>query len=83
MLAVRSVASAARCSARPCQAQDDELASPTLRISWADFQKLYDAGGLVLIDVRDGDSFEAGHIPGARSIPLDGRREEGRGAAAG
>jgi rhodanese-related sulfurtransferase len=52
------------------RAQDDELASPTLRISWDDFRKLYDADDLILIDVRSGDSFEAGHIRGARSIPL-------------
>ena len=56
--------------ARSVAAQDDELASPKLRISWADFRKLYEAGGLVLIDVRDSASFEAGHIPGARSVPL-------------
>ena len=52
------------------QAQEEELASPKLRISWSDFKRLYDAHALVLIDVRSGESFEAGHIPGARSIPL-------------
>jgi rhodanese-related sulfurtransferase len=52
------------------QAQEEELASPELRISWSDFKKLYDARGLVLIDVRSSDSFETGHIPGARTIPL-------------
>jgi rhodanese-related sulfurtransferase len=52
------------------RAQEDELASPKLRISWNDFKKLYDARGLVLIDVRSDESFETGHIPGARSIPL-------------
>jgi rhodanese-related sulfurtransferase len=53
------------------RAQDDELASPALRIDWPSFKKLYDAGDLVLIDVRDRASYQAGHIPGARSIPLD------------
>lgn len=28
-------------------------------------------GGTVLLDVRPGDEFEAGHIPGALSIPID------------
>jgi rhodanese-related sulfurtransferase len=28
-------------------------------------------GDIVLIDVRPADEFEAGHIPGARSIPID------------
>jgi 3-mercaptopyruvate sulfurtransferase SseA len=52
------------------QAQDDALAAPALRISWEDFRALYDAGRIALIDVRDADAFAAGHIPGARSIPL-------------
>lgn len=51
-------------------AQDDELASPKLRIAWDDFRQLYDAGNVVVIDVRDSASFVAGHIPGARSVPL-------------
>lgn len=51
--------------------QDDELASPKLRIQWTEFKKLYDSKRAVVIDVRSAPSFEAGHIPGARSIPLD------------
>jgi rhodanese-related sulfurtransferase len=50
--------------------KDDELASAGLRIAWSDFKPLYDRGDLVLVDVRDALSFESGHIPGARSIPL-------------
>ena len=52
-------------------AQDDELASPKLRITWAEFKKAYDAGKVDVIDVRGGDAYAAGHIPGSRSIPLD------------
>lgn len=52
-------------------ASQDDLASPRLRIEWAEFKKLYDAGKIVVVDVRGPDAFEAGHIPGARSIPLD------------
>jgi 3-mercaptopyruvate sulfurtransferase SseA len=60
--------------ATPAAAQgppDDQLASPKLRIEWADFKKLYDTKGVIVVDVRETPSFEAGHIPGARSIPLD------------
>jgi 3-mercaptopyruvate sulfurtransferase SseA len=51
--------------------QDDDLESPTLRIAWTEFKKLYDAGNVVVIDVRGDDPYRAGHIPKARSIPYD------------
>ena len=51
--------------------QEEDTSSPALRIEWADFKKLYDRQALVLVDVRNAPSFEAGHIPGARSIPLE------------
>jgi rhodanese-related sulfurtransferase len=47
------------------------LASPKLRIEWAEFKKQYDQQHVVVVDVRDGAAYEAGHIPGARSIPFD------------
>jgi DNA-binding transcriptional ArsR family regulator len=34
-----------------------------------------DAGGLVVLDVRPFEEFEAGHIPGARSVPLESLAE--------
>ena len=52
-------------------AQDAVLGSPKLRIEWAEFKKQYDQQHVVVVDVRDGAAYEAGHIPGARSIPLD------------
>jgi rhodanese-related sulfurtransferase len=51
--------------------QADDLGSPKLRISFAEFKKLYDEKKAVVIDVRSAEAFEAGHIPGARSVPLD------------
>jgi rhodanese-related sulfurtransferase len=42
-----------------------------LRIDWATFKKAYDAGSVIVVDVRSADAFEAGHIPRARSLPLD------------
>lgn len=47
----------------------DDLASPKLRIEWTAFKPLYDARGVVVVDVREAVSYESGHIPGARSIP--------------
>jgi 3-mercaptopyruvate sulfurtransferase SseA len=52
-------------------AQEEDIFSPKLRITWDDFKKLYDANKAVVIDVRDEGSFSNGHISGARSIPLD------------
>lgn len=51
--------------------QDEDTSSPSLRIDWHEFKKLYDAGAVDLIDVRGDVFFESGHIPGARSIPLE------------
>jgi rhodanese-related sulfurtransferase len=51
--------------------QEEDVYSSKLRIEWDEFKKLYDEKKIVLVDVRDSGSFEAGHIPQARSIPLD------------
>jgi rhodanese-related sulfurtransferase len=53
------------------QAQEEDLSSPALRVEWKEFRKLYDAKAIQVIDVRGDVVFESGHIPGARSIPLD------------
>ena len=52
------------------QEREEDTSSPSLRIDWKDFKKLYDAKAIELIDVRGDVVFESGHIPGARSIPL-------------
>ena len=36
----------------PFAAQEDELASPKLRIAWAEFKTSYDAGTVAVVDVR-------------------------------
>ena len=41
----------------------------TDRISMADFKKLYEAGSVVVVDVRSNEAYLGGHIPGALSIP--------------
>ena len=53
------------------QQQDEDTSSPSLRIDWKEFKKLYDARAIEIVDVRGDVFFESGHIPGARSIPLD------------
>jgi rhodanese-related sulfurtransferase len=40
------------------------------RIPMAEFRKLHADNKVLVIDVRDAQSFSIGHIPGARSIPL-------------
>ena len=45
-------------------------ADPSQRISMAEFKKLQAENKVIVIDVRDAQSYELGHIPGARSIPL-------------
>jgi 3-mercaptopyruvate sulfurtransferase SseA len=52
------------------RAQENDLtAAPRITIS--DLQQLIKAGGVVIVDVRGGDSYRAGHIPGAISLPLE------------
>ena len=66
---IAPLAFATRASAQA--SPEDALASPKLRIEWTAFKPLYDARRVVVIDVREAVSYEAGHIPGARSIPWD------------
>jgi 3-mercaptopyruvate sulfurtransferase SseA len=51
--------------------QEEDINSSKLRIGWDEFKKLYDEKNVVVVDVRDVGSFEAGRIPGSRSVPLD------------
>jgi predicted methyltransferase len=46
-------------------------ADPTLRVTQAEFVKLFTARTVTIVDVRETDAFAAAHIPGALSIPLD------------
>jgi rhodanese-related sulfurtransferase len=52
-------------------AVQDDISSPTLRITWEEFKKLHDKHDAVIVDVRAAQAFEQGHIPGSRSIPYD------------
>lgn len=67
LAAVAALAATAGLVAQP----QDDVYSPKLRIAWEAFKKLRDSGKVVIVDVRDEVSFTSGHIPGARSIPVD------------
>jgi rhodanese-related sulfurtransferase len=41
------------------------------RTSLADFEVLQARGTVLVVDVRNDDSFRAGHIPGAINVPID------------
>jgi 3-mercaptopyruvate sulfurtransferase SseA len=60
---------AALAAPAPMGAQD--TSSAELRIQWAEFKKAYDAKRVVVVDVRGQDAYDAGHIPGSISVPLD------------
>jgi hypothetical protein len=45
------------------------VADPT-RISMDEFKKLHAQDRVLVVDVRAADAYLAGHIPGARSMPL-------------
>jgi predicted sulfurtransferase len=62
------VALPARLRAGP---QDPDALAKVSRITVAELKKLIAAGSVVIIDVRNGEAFEAGHLPGAFSVPLD------------
>lgn len=48
-----------------------ETSDPTLRITQQEFVKLSAARAVTVVDVRDTGSFDAAHLPGAISVPLD------------
>lgn len=51
-------------------AQNQETKSEVVRISVEDFRPKFDAGSVVVIDVRDSAAYASGHIPGAMNIPF-------------
>jgi len=55
----------------PATASAQEISSAELRVAWAEFKKAYDAKRVLVVDVRGQEAYEAGHIPGSISVPLD------------
>jgi 3-mercaptopyruvate sulfurtransferase SseA len=68
-LLLAAVALAAVARATPLATQQ-ATPDPVQRISMAEFRKLQAENKVLVIDVRDAQSFSLGHIPGSRSIPL-------------
>jgi len=55
---------------QPAASHDEETYPDIPRVSIADAKLAFDANSAVFLDVRDADSFAAGHIPGSVNIPL-------------
>lgn len=51
-------------------AQYVEPPEPGPRIAFDEFKKLADKDAVLIVDVRERESYRNGHIPGAVSIPL-------------
>jgi 3-mercaptopyruvate sulfurtransferase SseA len=58
----------------PAMAAGQTPAAPDLsaapRITLEEFKKIHDANAVLVVDVRDAESFAQGHIPGAILVPL-------------
>lgn len=48
-----------------------EWKSPALRIAVTDFKELQAKGDVLVLDVRDAESYRQGHLPGAVLMPLE------------
>ncbi len=66
VLAVASVLLAA-CGSATAQGQRSAV-----RIPMAEFKQLHQQDAVVVLDVRDAESYAEGHIPGALLVPEDG-----------
>lgn len=53
------------------QAQPLTAESPELRISYDEFKAMYDRAEVLVLDTRGEAAYRAGHIPGAKLLPLD------------
>lgn len=59
--------------------KNDEWKAPELRIGVDDFKRLDKAGEVLVVDVRDPQSYRQGHLPGAVLMtPEELSTEEGR-----
>ncbi len=60
-----------RVASGPVSSSHEEETFPEIsRLSLADSKAAFDAGTTLFLDVRDADSYAAGHVPGALNIPL-------------
>jgi predicted methyltransferase len=54
-----------------CDEANADWKSPALRITPSDFKQLLAKGDVLVLDVRDEESYRRGHLPGAILVPLD------------
>lgn len=71
VLQPRETSGAAAAGPERNEAVAGELADPALRIPVEEFRKLLSTGNVAIVDVRDSESYAAGHIPGAILVPLE------------
>lgn len=48
-----------------------EVAEYPLQVQMSAVKRFYDAGAALIVDARDAEDYEAGHIPGAINLPYD------------
>jgi predicted sulfurtransferase len=72
-LLIATIAAALAAGATPAvraQGAPDDTSKAT-RIAMMAFTRLLQMDQVLVVDVRDADSYRLGHIPGAVSIPID------------
>ena len=68
-----------RQAAQVFSAKNEEWKAPELRISVEEFKRLEASGEVLVLDVRDPESYRQGHLPGAILMtPEELSTEEGR-----
>ena len=68
---VKSAIAVAALLAAPVVAAAQPAPARDTRITMAEFKPLNQQEAVVVVDVRDAESYAEGHIPGALSVPLE------------
>jgi 3-mercaptopyruvate sulfurtransferase SseA len=76
LFAVAAVALAASFPSARVASQAPDRTASVPRMTMAEFKKRLAAGDVVVVDVRGLESYKAGHIPGAVSVPYDKVQEK-------
>jgi hypothetical protein len=71
VLAPVSAAPAVPSELRAADSENDDWKAPELRIAVAEFKRLAATGKVLVVDVRDAESFGRGHLPGAVLITME------------
>lgn len=71
VVAVLAAGGQLRAAQDPAPGVQGDAKSDVPRLAMADFRVMVAAKSVLVIDVRDADSFKAGHIPGAINVAID------------